>query len=169
MRLTEEQVYNLAYNTLGQFQRDFKFNRGEMARVLTAICFVESTYNANATNSKSSAKGLMQVIDGTRKDVERWLGLQSSPDSLMFNPQYNMLIGARYFLQQWRRYSGNLKQSVIAYNQGSYNTSKDGADYWAKFERAYKMINPVLAGANYLQMALLLSVGIGTIYYFYKN
>ncbi len=167
--MNETQAYNLAFDTLGQFQRDFKFNRSEMARVLTAIMFVESTYNPNAKNPNSTAKGLMQMTNPAKSDAERWLGLPTAPESAMYNPIYNVKLGTRYFLQLWKRYNGDLKKSVIGYNQGNYNASKDGYEYWEKFQRAYKNINVVLAGANYLQTALLLSVGIGAIYYFYRK
>ena len=167
--MNESQAYNLAFNTLGQFQKDFNFNRSEMARVLTAIMFVESTYNPNAKNPHSTAKGLMQMTNPAKKDAERWLNLPTAPDSTMYNPQYNVKLGTRYFLYQWRRYDGNLKKSVIAYNQGSYNQSANGLVYWRKFEEAYKRISPVLAGPNYMQIALLLGVGIGTIYYLFRK
>jgi soluble lytic murein transglycosylase-like protein len=89
----------------------------------------------------------------------------------MYDPHYNMLIGTRYFLQQFKRYNQDLNKSVIAYNQGSYNTSKDGADYLAKFQKAYSRIAPQYqtASMNPLLIALMVSVAGGMIYYYVKK
>jgi hypothetical protein len=49
----------------------------------------ESSYNPNAKNPKSSAKGLFQFLDGTRKDYG-WKGVDWS------NPEHQTLAGLKY-------------------------------------------------------------------------
>jgi hypothetical protein len=171
--MTEQQVYNIAFVQASYLREQHLswVNPYETARIMTAISFIESTYNPNAKNSHSTAKGLTQVTNPAKQDTERWLKISNAPYSKMYDPNYNMLIGTRYFLYQFNRYGKDLKKSVIAYNQGSYNTSKDGADYWAKFEKAYNRIAPQYqtASMNPLAIALMVSVAGGLIYYYYKG
>jgi len=166
--MTEKQVHSLALQTANWMKQN-KYNWVDpykIADIVTAICFVESTYNPKAKNSHSSAKGLMQMTDPAKKDAERWLGLPTASTNEMYNPVYNLKLGTMYFLHQYKRYKFNLKKSVIAYNQGHYNPNADGLDYWAKFQKAYKQRSPQVASFNPLLAILLVGGAIGTWWYY---
>ena len=69
----------------------------------------ESGYNPKAI-SKRGAKGLMQLMPSTAEA----LGVED-----IFNPEQNISGGIRYFKQLVKRFDGNLKLALAAYNAGS--------------------------------------------------
>jgi soluble lytic murein transglycosylase-like protein len=69
----------------------------------------ESGYNPKAI-SKRGAKGLMQLMPSTAEA----LGVVD-----IFNPKQNISGGIRYFKQLVKRFDGNVKLALAAYNAGS--------------------------------------------------
>jgi membrane-bound lytic murein transglycosylase MltF len=54
------------------------------------------------------------------------------------DPDISISTGAKYFAWLWQRYGGNLKQAVMAYNQGPKHTDRGkpyATDYWSKFQK----------------------------------
>lgn len=169
--MTEKQVHRLVIQTL-QWLKKNKYSWIDvykMADTITAICYIESKFDPKAKNKYSSAKGLMQMTDPAKSDAERWLNLPTAPSSKMYNPEYNLKLGITYFLYQYKRYNFDLNKSIIAYNQGFYNPNTDGISYLNKYNSAFKEFNKdYLASINPLQVALLLSLAVGTYYYMKK-
>lgn len=98
----------------------------ELARVIPAIIQTESSWNPQAANKNSSAKGLFQMTNAARADV----GIPRNA-----TVQQDIEGGIDYLLKQYRKY-GNVRQAVQAYNQGHYNPrSKDGKQYVASVFR----------------------------------
>jgi len=80
----------------------------------------ESRFNVNAVGPKTkygSAKGLMQLIDGTASD----LGLKGND---VFNPQKNIDAGTKYISQLATKYHNNYVLTMMAYNWGPGNLDK---------------------------------------------
>lgn len=92
--------------------------------LLSALCFVESGGNPKAYNpedGKRASIGLCQVQHRTAK----WLGFTGTPEDL-FNPEINKKYAAKYLRWQLKRYKGDVRKSVAAYNSGTAFYNKSG-------------------------------------------
>lgn len=84
--------------------------------LLKAIGKAESDFNPKAV-SKSGAQGVMQLMPGTAKD----LGVTDP-----FDPEQNIMAGSKYISDLLRRYDGDTKLALAAYNAGMGNVKKYG-------------------------------------------
>lgn len=82
--------------------------------LVKAVVAQESNFQANAT-SWAGAKGLMQLMDGTAEMVGVW-------DS--YDPQQNVVGGARYLRYLTNKYDGNLELILAGYNAGPGNVER---------------------------------------------
>lgn len=87
-----------------------------------AVAWQESRFDADAV-SHAGARGLMQLMPGTAKDVARRVGVAYSPKKLD-DPAYNARLGSTYLAGQLDRYDGSLVLAAAAYNGGSGNVNK---------------------------------------------
>lgn len=84
--------------------------------LLKAIGKAESDFNPNAV-SKAGAQGVMQLMPATAKE----LGVTDS-----FDAEQNIMGGAKYISGMLRKYNGDTKLALAAYNAGSGNVKKYG-------------------------------------------
>lgn len=84
--------------------------------LLRAIGKAESGFNPDAV-SPAGAQGVMQLMPGTA----RGLGVTDS-----FDPEQNIMGGAKYISQMLQTYQGDVKLALAAYNAGSGNVKKYG-------------------------------------------
>ncbi len=86
-------------------------------RALThALIRQESLFKADA-GSSAGARGLMQLMPGTAKDVAGKLGLPYSPDKLT-NPDYNVKLGTYFIQKQIDNFDGSYILALAGYNAG---------------------------------------------------
>jgi soluble lytic murein transglycosylase len=77
----------------------------------------ESAFNPRAI-SRSDARGLMQLLPSTGREVYQRLGLESFRDDLLFDPHLNVRLGAQYLGRLAESHQGNLILMLAAYNAG---------------------------------------------------
>jgi len=88
-----------------------------------AIMRQESMFQVDAV-SPAGARGLMQLMPGTAKEVAGKLGVDYSATRLVSDASYNALLGSSYLGTQLDRYDGSLVLAAAAYNAGPGNANK---------------------------------------------
>lgn len=130
-----------AMNRLSQYdsiikQAAIKYNVDE--NLIRSVILAESAANKNAVSS-AKAKGLMQLMDGTARDM----GVRNP-----FDPQENIMGGTKYLAYLIDKFDGDMKKVVAAYNAGPGNVEKyDGIP---PFRETKQYVNRVLAYYNHL-------------------
>lgn len=82
-----------------------------------ALIRQESRFDDQAV-SPAGARGLMQVMPGTAKEVARKAGMSHQTDWLITKPEHNIKLGTKYIAQMVARYDGNYALALAAYNAG---------------------------------------------------
>ena len=94
--------------------------------LIFSIIKQESKFNEYAT-SKKNAKGLMQILDSTAKEIS------NNNEVNLYDAATNITVGTKYFKTLLDRYNGNLNLSICAYNAGLGNVDK-----WITSENIFK-------------------------------
>ncbi|WGW04031.1 lytic transglycosylase domain-containing protein [Tropicibacter oceani] len=68
--------------------------------------------------SGAGARGFMQLMPGTARDVSGWLNLEYDADKLLTDPSYNATLGAAYLANLAGRFDGNAVMMAAGYNAG---------------------------------------------------
>jgi len=85
-----------------------------IAPLVHAIIRQESRFGPREVSSRG-AKGMMQLLPSTAREVERRHKL---PSGDLFNASYNVIVGSKYLEELLERYSGSLILASAAYNCG---------------------------------------------------
>ncbi len=132
MKLSREDAWKLHREVALKLSSSMPF---DLARVSFAVNLKENRQlDTAAKNSKSTARGLMQMLKGTQCEIEtKFMRAKCTPD-FIYDAKHAIELAQRYLLYQFSRYGGSWRKAVHAYNQGSYNPSRkraftDGENY----------------------------------------
>ena len=96
----------------------FKLPKSSIEAALTfAIIRQESEFKADAI-SPAGARGLMQLMPATARELSRRLKLRYSRARLLSDPNYNVRLGNAYVAQMLKAYNGSYPLAIAAYNAG---------------------------------------------------
>jgi soluble lytic murein transglycosylase-like protein len=82
----------------------------------------ESAFDLQATSSVG-ARGLMQLMPGTARDVAAKLGVDFAADKL-YDPDYSLRLGTAYFAHVLDMFDGNVELALAGYNSGPYRLKR---------------------------------------------
>ena len=82
----------------------------------------ESAFDMSA-RSRAGARGLMQMMPATGRELAGRLGLQYSSDRLS-DPDYNIRLGTLYIRQVLDMFDGNVELALAGYNGGPYRIKR---------------------------------------------
>ena len=88
-----------------------------------AITRQESSFDRAAVSS-AGARGMMQLMPGTAREVSAKLGLPYSLGGLTSDPAYNIMLGTSYFSTLLDTWGGNVPLAVASYNAGTGNVRR---------------------------------------------
>ena len=72
----------------------------------------------------AGARGMMQLMPGTAREVAGKIGLSYDAGSLTTDTNYNFTLGSTYFQQMLSYFGGSYPLAVAAYNAGPGNVNK---------------------------------------------
>jgi soluble lytic murein transglycosylase len=116
----------------------------------------ESAFQEEA-QSRVGAVGLMQLMPGTAKLIERKV-----KRSDLLRPEVNIRIGIRYFEQLVERYSGDIELALAAYNAGAEVVDRWQRRYPTQSRLLFLDLIPYAETRNYVTL-------IGRNYYWYSK
>ncbi|MEM7401689.1 MAG: transglycosylase SLT domain-containing protein [Pseudomonadota bacterium] len=79
----------------------------------------ESAFNPQA-RSPVGARGLMQLMPATAKEVSKKLNLKSPSRHDLYRPAFNINLGSKYIADMLRKFSGHRALASAAYNAGPH-------------------------------------------------
>lgn len=96
--------------------------RGLPAHLVFGMVRQESGFDADAV-SRAGARGLMQLMPATSREVARDLGLPWAPQRLA-EPEFNVTLGTAYFRDVLEMFDGDLELALAGYNGGPYRIKR---------------------------------------------
>lgn len=112
----------ILYKTdFSEYVEKYSKKYGVEKELIYAVIKVESKFDPNAI-SKSNAKGLMQIMDSTAKEIAQKNNIELTENNIL-NPEINIEIGTIYLSQLIEKYD-SIELSVAAYNAGHGNIDK---------------------------------------------
>ncbi|MHA3914020.1 lytic transglycosylase domain-containing protein [Halovulum sp. GXIMD14793] len=93
-----------------------------------AIARQESELNPYAI-SPAGARGLMQLMPATAKNVAKQIGVDYDRARLTQDPGYNSQLGTQYLADMLERYNGSIILAAVAYNAGPHRADRWIAEY----------------------------------------
>lgn len=112
---------------------------GMNAAQIAAMMKIESGFDPNNT-SDSGARGLMQLMPGTYKELYNKYGSKYKLEDSITNPRTNAILGSLYMRDLYNGPANkNLETMVKMYNAGPAGnlSGTQPTNHWKKFEKAY--------------------------------
>ena len=109
--------------SLGYPVKELKHDERTEAALILSIIRQESSFSPHAV-SAAGARGLMQIMPGTAKQMARKKRKDFSVQKLNSNPDFNVELGSTYFADLLTRFDGSYILAIAAYNAGPANVKK---------------------------------------------
>ena len=109
--------------SLGYPVWDLKHDERTETALILSIIRQESSFSPYAVSS-AGARGLMQIMPATAKQVARKKRKSFSVHELNSNPDLNVELGSAYFADLLKRFNGSYILAIAAYNAGPKNVNK---------------------------------------------
>ncbi len=93
-----------------------------------AVARQESEFNQAAVSS-AGARGLLQLMPNTAREMARKAGLAFSAQKLTSDPAYNANLGTAYLAEQMQRFNGSYILTFAAYNAGPTRANEWASRY----------------------------------------
>ena len=98
-------------------------NYGLDPALLAAVIYRESKFDPDAVSS-SGAIGLMQLLPDTAKGIAQYTGGSRFRVEDLYDPEINVRYGAFYLKRLLRKYDGDVRLALAAYNAGQANVDR---------------------------------------------
>lgn len=109
-------------------------------------------------HSPAGARGLMQMMPGTGRDLSRELGLPWSGAQGLSAPEINVHLGTRYLAGMLERFDGNVVLATAAYNAGPHRVDRWIGDNSPADPTVWAETIPFHETRDYIQRVLAYSV-----------
>jgi soluble lytic murein transglycosylase len=110
-------LYRLLYPLpMAEVVRTEAARGGVPPELLAALVRQESWWDPRAT-SRAGARGLVQLMPATGRQLARRAGEPFSPEQL-YDPVVSLRLGSRFLADQLRRHDGEVRFALAAYNAG---------------------------------------------------
>ncbi len=83
----------------------------------------ESAFDSQISSS-ANARGLMQILPRTAREVARKLGIKGHKTSDLLIPEKNARLGSAYLSQMLKKFNGNFAKATASYNAGPHRIPK---------------------------------------------
>ena len=91
--------------------------------IVLSIIRQESNFSSHVV-SPAGARGLMQIMPATAKQVAQKKKKKFDPQMLNSNPEFNVEVGSAYFSELLKRFDGSYILALAAYNAGPTNVRR---------------------------------------------
>ena len=135
--MTQDEVFQMALGIATSVCPGYEEDPNTIALMATGIAKKESGYSESAKNKHSTARGLMQMLICTQREVEKKRAkvdfadamyscnvyptdTVDQSDDLIFDPNYALLLAIHEICYQMNRYGDDQQKAIHAYNQGSF-------------------------------------------------
>ncbi len=127
--------------------------RGLDLYLLAGLIRQESEFGADAV-SRAGARGLMQIMPATGRDLSARLKITGYGSRSLFNASLNIRLGTFYLRNLLDQYGGNLEHALAAYNGGKSRV--DQWLTWAEYGEPAEFIEsiPLSETRGYVQAVL---------------
>ena len=86
--------------------------------LVMAVIRQESAFNASA-RSRADARGLMQVLPSTARQIARRAGVRGFTNTKLYQPEDNIMLGTYYLSTRMRKFEDSEPLALAAYNAGA--------------------------------------------------
>jgi hypothetical protein len=146
------QLHHLESKYYAYIYADFAHRHGVPWEVFPATVQIESGFDPTLKSSRN-AKGMVQLLEGTAKEVAKDIGLPYRESKTLWNDVHNMILGFTYLSEAVK--AGNLKEGVSTYvgGPGYPKASPKNAKYvryyrrtiWKEYDRLCYIYKGVLS------------------------